>query len=228
VHDVKVLGFDTAMAALSAAIWADGKIAASRFQPMERGHAEALMGMIDEVCREAKLDMASFDRIGVTRGPGTFTGQRIGLAAARALVLGLRADVVGITTFEAVAAGVEDGDPKEAIASVFDARRGQVYVQAFAADRTALSPPEVLNIDAAAAMLERLEQEKLVLVGSGAQLVLEPLHQGCGKTVRLSHASPLPDARLVAQLAASRGISAGTVSPLYLRPPDAKLPNAGT
>lgn len=222
---MKVLGFDTAMAACSAAIWCDGNIAAYRLVPQPRGHAETIMPMIADICLEAGIAVSELDRIGVTIGPGTFTGQRVGLAAARAMVLGTKVGIVGVTTLRALAAGVQP-DSAPLIASLIDARRGEVYAQVFDPQLRPVMPPQVLTPERAARALTACAEggNDLVLVGTGALLVADVMEPR-GFTVTKSQASPQPDARHVAALAAAADTPDGIVpSPLYLRPPDAKLP----
>ncbi len=223
---MKVLGFDTAMAACSAAIWCDGNIAAYRLVPQPRGHAETIMPMIADICLEAGIAVGELDRIGVTIGPGTFTGQRVGLAAARAMVLGTKVGIVGVSTLRALAAGVQPIDSAPLIASLIDARRGQVYAQVFDPQLRPVIPPQVLTPERAASALATCAEgrDDLVLVGTGVLLVADIMAPR-GFTVTKSQASPQPDARHVAALAAAADTPDGILpSPLYLRPPDAKLP----
>ena len=84
---------------------------AHRFEEMERGHAEALAPMVEEAMREAGIAFAALDRLAVTTGPGTFTGQRVGLAFMRGLRLALKMPLIGVTTLEAMAAA-SDARPR--------------------------------------------------------------------------------------------------------------------
>ena len=220
-----VLAFDTAMAACSVAVWRNGDIVAFRHVLQQRGHAETLIPMIDEVCREAGVAVRDVDRIGVTVGPGTFTGQRVGLAAARALAIGSRVEIRGTTTLRAVAMGVLEQDRGGLVAAVFDARRGEVYAQAFDSGFAALGKPQVMPPAALAGWADGLPPGEVALVGSGSTLAEGPL-KAAGRRVRLSGAPDQPDARIVARWAAGAATDVWPPSPLYLRAPDAKLPGA--
>jgi len=101
---MKILAVDTALGACSAALLEDERVLAHRFEAMDRGHAERLAPMVDEIVREAEVDFASLDRLAVTAGPGTFTGQRVGLAFMRGLRIALHRPLIGITTLAAMAA----------------------------------------------------------------------------------------------------------------------------
>jgi tRNA threonylcarbamoyladenosine biosynthesis protein TsaB len=218
---VKVLAFDTALAACSAAVWSDGAILAARLERLDRGHAEALMPMVEAVRTEAGLAYQDIDRLAVTIGPGTFTGLRIGLAAARGLALAIGRPLVGVTTLEALAAGVsEDERQGRSVLAVIDARRGEVYAQAFDAGLAPLVPPSLSTVTGAA----RLAPAPLLIVGSGALLVQTALVAD-GKEARVSEAAETPDATVVAALAAGRAVVSDEMpAPLYLRAPDARLP----
>ena len=213
------------MGALSAAVWADGQILSARYELLSRGHAEKLIPMIAEVCEEAGLDVTACGRIGVTIGPGTFTGQRVGLAAARAMRLGTNLQIVGVTTLKAIAAGVDDAAEDDFIVSVVDARRGEIYLQVFTRNLEEVSKPLVMAMSDAAAEVKALAATCL-LVGTGAAIMAPALTQ-IGVPFRMSDASEQPDARHIARLAASEDATVSQApSPLYLRAPDAKLPKS--
>jgi tRNA threonylcarbamoyladenosine biosynthesis protein TsaB len=102
-----VLAFDTSAGACSAAVLGgDGTVLARRCEALERGHAERLLPMLRDVLAEAGVEIADLALLAVTIGPGTFTGIRIGLAAARGLALASGLPLVGVTSLEAVAASV--------------------------------------------------------------------------------------------------------------------------
>ncbi|MBF0307713.1 MAG: tRNA (adenosine(37)-N6)-threonylcarbamoyltransferase complex dimerization subunit type 1 TsaB, partial [Alphaproteobacteria bacterium] len=96
------LGFDTSLQACSVALWRDGAVLARRSECMARGHAEALLPMIVAVMADGGAAWRDLTLIGVTVGPGTFTGIRIGLAAARGLGLAAGLPVAGVGTADAV------------------------------------------------------------------------------------------------------------------------------
>src|SRR5262249_29216388 len=133
IRAVNVLAFDTTGSACSAALLRDDALVASRQSAMERGHAQALPLMVREVMRAAGIDFAAPDLVGVTVGPGAFTGIRIGLATARGLGLAACLPVFGITTFAAVAAAA---NPRAQLPLVvaLESRRDDLFVQRFTAD----------------------------------------------------------------------------------------------
>lgn len=214
-----MLAFDTCLDACSAAIWQDGVLRAHAFERRGRGHAEVLLPMIEAVRKEAGLEYADLDRIGVTVGPGTFAGTRIGLAAARGMALAGGLAVVGVTTLEAVAEGLEMAE-EEAVLAAFDARRGEVYGQIFGSGLRPLAPPAALPPQELAARAG--DWRRLWLVGSGAALVAPWLPAGTAWDMVAGR--EMPDAAQIAALAARRPAAALPPEPLYLRVPDAKLP----
>ena len=203
------LGLDTCLNACSVAVVDGPRVLAHARENMARGHQERLATMAQAAMAEAGLPFARLDRIGVTVGPGSFTGLRVGVAFAKGLASALAVPAAGVGTLEALAA-----EPSGLVAAAIDARRDQVYLQVFE-DGHALIAPDVLPLGTAHARLAELAVGRpLTLVGSGAPLlaragdaVLTP--EGC-------------DARVIAKLAAAK--APAPLRPLYLRAPDAKLP----
>jgi len=198
------------------ALLEDEKILAHILEPMDRGHAERLAPMVDEAMKTAKADFASLDRLAVTTGPGTFTGQRVGLAFMRGLRLTLKRPLTGITTLEAIAAAAmaQTSEPKAAV--IHDARREEAYLL-LQQDQTVVQQPAVMLFQDA---VERIAAfGPCALAGTGAQVAAEKLGPGFNlSTIRQ------PDALWVARLAAQRPATQDAPGPLYLRAPDAKLP----
>ena len=212
---MNLLAFDSAQAACSAAVQCDGTLAARRFARMERGHAEALMPMIVAVLAEAGIGFAALDAVAVTIGPGSYTGIRVGLAAAKGIALARGIPLIGVTTLEAVARAARDQRSGAPVLVVLETKRADLYVQGFAPDLAPLAPP--LAIAPAAV---RVPQGALI-AGDGAPR-LKPHTEGRGD-LAFAHGDGIVDAAVVAAIAAERGAS-GPVSPLYLRPPDVTMP----
>ncbi len=220
---MRVLAFDTAMPACSVAVvecgGAGAEILAHRFEPRARGHAEVLMDQIAETMSDAGVGYSDLDRLAVTTGPGTFTGVRIGVAAARGMALGTGLPLVGVTTLEALAAagaGLTGGS----VAAAIDARRGEVYVQCFSNDLTPLSEPCVVTPADAA---DVLRGHTPLIVGTGARIMRDVCGEAAGFTFDAA-APELSDACHVACRGAVKPSDGPPPSPFYLRAPDAKLP----
>lgn len=221
---MNTLSFDTCLGACSvAAAWRapDGYKGAYRFALIERGHAERLTPMIDDVMSEARFDFPALARIIVTTGPGTFTGQRVGIAAARALALATGAPVWTLSSLAVMAHTAAHDMGAEAagktIAVAVDARRGEIYFQCFGGpDLMPLGEPELTTPDDAA---RKLGARDAFAVGSGAALLADAgRHYEASIVARLP--SLQPDVRFIPEGAAKP--AASLPKPLYLRPPDAK------
>ena len=207
-----VLGLDTCLDACSAALWADGQVLAACSESMRRGHQERLAVMVAELMAEAGMAFSALDRVGVTLGPGSFTGLRVGLAFAKGLGLALGRPVVGVGVLEALAEDAGDGF----VAAVIDARRDQLYLQVFGEGRP-LMAPDVMPVETAAARLAELwSGGPAVLVGPGASLLGGVLDQA-RLIERLA-----PEPATVARLAAKAAPPFPPPRPLYLRAPDAR------
>lgn len=226
---MKILAFDTAMNACSVAITEGNAVLGHVHEKRRRGHAEALLPMIEDLMRETCLAYENLDLIAVTVGPGTFTGLRIGLAAARGIALAARKPLRGVTTLEALSAAVPfsmaAGRP---VIVAADARRGEVYLQAFTRlENDALIAP--LTYAAAVKAEEALASisvKQAVITGSGAPILAAQAGYDARSYLPLDLDDD-PDAIQVARLAFGRGLpEAGTPppAPVYLRAPDAKLP----
>jgi len=213
---MKILALDTAMAACSAAVVnTDGVThpVASQFKPMERGHAEAIAPMVQEVMASAGMQFSDLDRLAVTTGPGTFTGVRIGLSMARGLGLATGLPVIGIDTLRAIAAN--DPTPGTAVLVAADARRDEVYAALYDAQRRVLRQPAVMAVAAAGHELPPGTR----IIGTAAEMVIT----ACGRPDLIcSSSGNLPVATQFAALAALLPLPQGMPSPLYLRAPDAK------
>ena len=211
---MNILAVDTALGACSVAVLADDRTLAHRRMVMERGHAEALAPMVEAAINDAKLSFAELDRLAVTVGPGTFTGQRVGLAFMRGLRIALGKPLLGLTTLSVMAGQAMNESGQRIGVALHDARRNEVYLEIAGEMQLA---PCVLTFEAA---IERVAQiaRPVVLAGTAAKRAHEHL-----RDAELSSVIQ-PDALWVARLAREMPFSDTAPAPLYLRPPDAKLP----
>lgn len=214
-----ILALDTALNATQAAIYdaTTGAVLASESQPMERGHAEALVPMAQRVLAAAAIDFARIDRFVVTTGPGSFTGLRIGIAAARGFALVNDRPAVGVSTLTAFAAPQLFGQERSAVAAAIDARNGQVFFQAMALGAKPIVPPGVYAAEEAA---RKLGEGTFAYVGNAATTIAR-LRREAGElpraTVPAAQDLPAPDIGWVARLGAAADPAAAPARPYYLR-----------
>jgi len=209
---LKLLAAETALGACSVAVLDGGAVLAHRFREMTRGHAEALAPMVAEAMREAGIGFSALDRLAVTTGPGTFTGQRVGLAFMRGLRVGLKKPLIGVTTLEAMTAATG----ARRAAAIHDAKRDEAYLLLWENDATILAPT-VMPFGEAVARIRAFGP--CALCGTGAAAASAVL----GRDFALTDIRQ-PDALWVARLAMTRPQPDHPPAPLYLRAPDAKLP----
>jgi tRNA threonylcarbamoyladenosine biosynthesis protein TsaB len=218
---MNILALDTSMGVCSVAVLSEAGGEASlvmREERMTRGHAEALMPMLEAAMEEAKLGFASLDRVAATLGPGSFTGVRIAIAAARGLALATDAKLWGTDSLSVMAEAVKADHRDGPFAIAVDAHRGMLYLGIFAADGACLDGPRLASPSDAAALLPRDLQHAY---GSGAAILAEALRV-IGRDIRPSAPDLQPNAASLVVLAARVTETLPTLRPLYLRPPDAK------
>lgn len=205
---MNILALDSALGACSAAVLSGGAVRARAYAAMQTGQAEALMPMAERVMAESGLAFGELDAVAATVGPGTFTGVRIGLAAARGLALALRIPGIGVTTLEAVWRGAR---ASRRVLVALECKRHELAVQLFGPAGESLSAPALLAPEALAF------DPPFALAGDGAPRAAAQL-----KCAEILDVPPLPDAAVVAALAAERlGAKADApLRPLYLRAPD--------
>jgi tRNA threonylcarbamoyladenosine biosynthesis protein TsaB len=239
---VALLAMETAGSACSAVVARDGVVLAAERQVLRHGHAEVLFPMVERVMREAGIVPSQLDAVAAAVGPGGFTGIRVGLAAAHGIALGVGARLVGVSSFEAVAArvaGPRIGEPGgtgrqaaggqtsgcRALLVALDSRRAELYVQLFALDGLApLGPPQALIADRLGECVASLAGgAALLIAGDAAETASAALGGRAGIAVAGNSA---PDAEGVLAAALHQmgfDAVAGAVRPLYLRPPDVTL-----
>ena len=220
---MRVLAIDTALAACAAAVLDTERAAliASESLPMVRGHAEALMPLIARVMDQANIEFVELDRIAVTTGPGSFTGLRVGISAARGIALAAGKPAVGLSTLAAYAAPHIAQDDSIPVVVVVDARHEQVYLQVFGPGGRTLVSPRIAPIrDAVRAAASGPTR----LVGSAAEMVFAAWPPG--QPAPIVDARPAPDIAWVARLGAAAADNHAAPKPLYLRAPDAQPQDA--
>jgi tRNA threonylcarbamoyladenosine biosynthesis protein TsaB len=217
-----ILAIDTALDACAAAVLDTdaSKIVAQESQPMKRGHAEALMPLIARVMKASGVAFAALDRIAVTTGPGSFTGLRVGLSAARGIALAAGKPVVGLTTLAAYAAPIVTDNGEHPIISAIDARHDHVYFQAVSGDGTSLIRPRVAPIAEALAAAKFGAPH---LVGNAASILADRWPADAPPPLRIDPQAA-PDIGWVAWLGAAASPDMAPARPFYLRAPDAKPP----
>lgn len=206
---MRTLAIDCATEACSAALFAEGALLEGRYEILGRGHAERLVPMIAEL-----PDKGRAQRIVVSLGPGSFTGVRIGLAAARALGLAWGAPVLGYPTLALVAAMARERHPGP-VTVCMTGGHGEWFVQPFGADGLAERELRSQTPDAA-----REAGHHSVAAGSKAKELLR------GEGPEAVALDILPDAREFPLLPPA--LLDSDLSPIYGRPPDARLPGAST
>src|ERR1700724_956634 len=215
-----ILAMDTALDACAAAVLDTGtsQLIARESLPMKRGHAEALMPLIARVMKEAGLPFAALDRIALTAGPGSFTGLRVGLSAARGIALAAGKAVVGLTTLSAYAAPVVARNSEQPVISAIDARHDHVYFQVVSGDGGSLVRPRVAPIEEA---LDASRFGAPQLVGNAAGILADRWPADAPPPFEVGP-QPAPDIAWVAWLGAAVSPDTALARPYYLRAPDAK------
>jgi tRNA threonylcarbamoyladenosine biosynthesis protein TsaB len=217
-----ILAIDTALDACAAAVLDTDatRTIARESQAMKRGHAEALMPLIGRVIKASGIAFAGLDRIAVTTGPGSFTGLRVGLSAARGIALAANKPVVGVTTLTAYAAPVVSQNGEPSVISAIDARHDHVYFQVVSGDGSSLMRPKVAPIEEA---LAASRFGPCWLVGNAAKILADRWPSDALPPFKVD-AQPAPDITWVAWLGAAVSPNNAPARPYYLRAPDAKPP----
>ena len=221
---MRVLAIDTALGACAAAVLDSqaGAILAAESVGMARGHAEAVMPLIARVMDAARSEFAELNRIAVTVGPGSFTGLRVGISAARGIALAAGKPAIGLSTLSALAAPHVAARSGDTIIAAIDARNEQVYFQVFAPNGVTVVTP---RLDRVRAAVRAVPVGPTVITGSGATLVAA--HWPSGSPVPRVDDRAAPDIGWVARLGAAAQEEGTPPKPLYLRRPDARPQDAG-
>ncbi len=200
-----ILAIDTATGPCSTALWKAGKVAGYLENKAPVMQSACLMPMIEELLKQTGTAYPQLSAVACTIGPGSFTGIRVGLAAARGICFAAKIKGLGFTTLETLAQAAKKEAGDKPILSLLNAGKGEVYYQAFAA--AALYEPRIGTI------AEALASAPDALVAGNMEI---------GGRHIASAAYPRADA--LAELAALHASPAQSLSPFYIRAPDAKLP----
>ena len=224
---MKILALETSAKAVSAAVVENGKVLCSGYQDTGLTHSRTLMPIVEHILQNADLTMADMDAIAVAAGPGSFTGIRIGVSAAKGLAFAVAKPAIGVSTLAAMARNVAFADGL--VICAMDARRSQIYNAVFEAKDGHLTR---LTEDRAIALADLAEEMKAdprpkTIVGDGARLCFDFL-QNANVPCRL--APPhlvMQNAMSVAleaeSLAAEGALTdAQELQPVYLRPAQAE------
>lgn len=219
---MKILALETSAKAVSVAAVENGSVLASAYQNVGLTHSVTLMPLLDSLLKHAGLALKDIDCIAVANGPGSFTGLRIGVSAAKGLAWTLDLPCCGVSTLAAMAQNLSSFDGL--IICAMDARRNQIYNALFEAkggSLTRLCPDRAIGLDELAAQLNNCKKRKIV-VGDGAQLCYNDLKN---RGISCEIAPPqlvmqnAVGVGLVACCMAARGetVSARDLVPVYLR-----------
>ena len=207
-----VLALDTSGVDCSACVYdsASDTVLGEVCETIGKGHAERLMAVIDGALQQAQLPLQKVGRIAVTIGPGSFTGIRVGVAAARGFALSLGIEAVGVTTLETIALHHLLENPGRPVAVGLDAKRGEAYLQTFAEDGSPLLEAALWSLEDAKTALSGFDG---AIIGSAA-----PLFQGFDTGSGPDH-FPIST---VARAGGRKPKGMPKPAPLYLRGPDAR------
>lgn len=214
---MNILALDTASPICAVCLTRGGQVLAKSSEIIGTGHAERMMPMVQETMALASLNYSDLDLVAVSIGPGSFTGVRTGLAAAKGFAQALTIPAVGISTLEAIAFEAQKSAGKIALRVVIDAKRGEVHTQDFAADGRPEGAAVLLSLeDAKGGLGDRaLAGNGGILLETGAQVFLPG-----AATASIAVFAEIAENRKTAD------INSLTIMPLYLRGADVK-PQSG-
>lgn len=220
---MNVLALDTCADQCAAAILTDSGAVFCHSKEMTRGHAEAIPAIVASVLEQASLAYGNLTQLVVTVGPGSFSGVRVGLSLARGLAVVLEIPVLGISSLQAIAESqAKSSVPRGSLVAI-DARRGEVYFQAFNADKKALCQPMALPVEAAYDSVCEMIDTSITdyrLIGGGAELLARSNPEF--EAILDRDAATQPDLEHLCRLSVDLDPACYIAKPIYVRPPDAK------
>ena len=214
---MRLLAIDTALEACSVGVLNNAGASFLRSEEVGRGHQERLFLMIAAVMAEAGIGFDALDRIAVTVGPGSFTGIRVGIAAARGFALVTKVPIVGVTTLAVHAESAAGQLGGRLLMVVLPARADRLYGQMFAPDLSPRGEPRLASLKELAA---EAEEAGAMLAGSGAEAIAAAI--GGDTESRIIHRRSAPDIAALLNLARRASPPQESPKPLYLGSPDAR------
>ena len=222
-----ILGIDTSGDFCDAALVSGGETIACDTLSISRGYVEALAPLVQRLFRKTDISFSDLDLIGVAKGPGSFTGVRTGLAAARGFAYAAECPVIGVSSFSAVAAGAVQGVSMPVLV-VLETRRADYFIQMFDSKAQPLSAPAVMDAERVHRMIK---EQGPVLAGNAAFRLSEEIFSPDLSDVEILPVGSVPNSVLVAGVARkifnAKGVAWDTLSPLYLRAPATKISPTG-
>lgn len=217
---MKILGIDTSSSSLSVAVMDDDLLKGEFTLNHKLTHSEQMMPLLDSLLSHLELKMSDIDLIGVSVGPGSFTGIRIGVAAANAMAMALDIPVVGISSLEAMA--YTAGETAYTIVSTFDAQRDRFYFNAYRFENSELKALEAEDVLEKGDLIKKLESYDKVLLLGDAVFINEELPLNVKKAKR---AVRYVRASSVCELAHRNYLlgKTGFAVPVYLRKSQAEI-----
>lgn len=216
---MKILAIDTALEACQAAVFDSGeeKLLAMLSHDMRRGHAEALIPIIADAMKAAGLDFADLDRIATTVGPGSYTGLRVGISAAKGLAIASGKPTVGITTLSGLSAPLIAEGPAVPVVAAIDARHGNIYFHMAGAGQRVLLSARHTSLEEA---IQTITAGPIRITGPAAALLASKWPRHSGTAPVAVDVRTKPSIEWVARLAANVEPVRSPAKPLYLRAPD--------
>jgi tRNA threonylcarbamoyladenosine biosynthesis protein TsaB len=224
----RLAALDTSTALGSVALFEDGRLVAQDARRVSNAHGESLLPMVHALFESAGWSPKDVARWAVGVGPGSFTGVRIAVATAKGIVLATGAELVGVTSLDALEVDVDDLDGR-LLATLVDAGKGEVFLQARRDGALVLPPMHVRGVDVGARLHAAADGAPVVVVGeAAAALDLGLLGDGGDRVTRLTAAPhDLPRATAVGRLALGRPPQdAAALEPTYVRPPEITMPRS--
>ena len=224
-----ILGIDASAQAASCAVCSKEKVIASAFINVKLTHSQTIMPMVRDMLACAKLNLEEIDAFAVSRGPGSFTGIRIGVSAIKGMAYALGKPCIGVSTLESLAYNLQGGNG--IACAVMDARRSQVYTALFSLQGekiTRVCEDKAISISQLAQEIKDYKDEKITLVGEAAMLVLESQEfetlckQGYNIAPAPAHLQHQLGTSVCAAAFSGEEISAQTLMPSYIRVPQAE------